>query len=98
MICPACDGKGQSLCHVNTGFDSSKHRWEMIACGRCGGYGQLNDEWVARGLELRRVRHCLGLSLLEASKVLRCTPAAVSAMELGKRQPADPSALQGGTP
>ena len=94
MICPSCSGKGQSLCHINTGIDSSKHRWERLSCGRCGGSGQINDDWFARGMGLREKRRQLDLSLLEASELLGISIAAISSMELGKSEPIAPSVLE----
>lgn len=95
MICPSCKGEGKTICHINTGIDSSKHRWELVKCLRCDGAGQLNDDWVFRGEMLRQRRIQLKLSLMEAAALLGISVPRVSSMELGKSEPLHPNVLCG---
>ncbi len=94
MKCPSCNGGGKTRGHINTGMDSSKHRWEEVHCFRCGGAGVLNGDWVVRGQALRSKRVSLGMTLLEASVRLGVGPAAVSSMELGKSEPVSAADLE----
>lgn len=87
ICCPDCDGKGKSFCHINTGFDSSKHEWGDVKCHRCKGVGGVPVEmtkWIERGSEIRKQRACAGISLLEKAKSLGISPAQLSSIESGK--------------
>lgn len=93
MICPSCKGKGDLLCHINTGIDSSQHRWERTKCFHCEGVGHINDDWFARGKMLKQRRLQLELSLLDASILLGLTLTSLCSMELGKSEPLSPDVL-----
>lgn len=87
MECPTCKGEKRSLAHLNTGLDSSKHRWEVIDCMTCQGTGQITPEHAKRieeGKALRAKRLKSGELLYEAAARMGITPAQLSAMEQGR--------------
>ena len=93
MKCTSCKGEGKTFCHINTGMDSSQHRWEHVTCLHCNGTGQLNADWVARGELFRQARRALKLSIIDAAKLLGVGIVTISSMEFGKQEPFSPSVL-----
>jgi hypothetical protein len=91
MECPDCKGSGKAgLVHINRG--DKPHEWrDDLACFRCHGKRVVPDEmadWMRRGKVARQDRLAKMQSLLERANDLNISPADVSAMELGRRDPA----------
>lgn len=82
--CPACVGKKGSVCHHNTGIDSSKHFWAWSDCFVCKGTGEVDSEIVeniAIGKKLRTARIASGLSLMDAARKYGVSPVTISGIE-----------------
>ncbi len=83
--CPSCNGEGGSLCHHNTGADSSKHFWAKFKCTLCKGAGWVTTKTIAnvkagkrlqsdmhkQGKTLSQVATAFGVSVPEMSSVYR---------------------------
>lgn len=90
MRCPHCKGERKSLAHINTGPDSSKHRWEMVNCSTCDGTGEITQEQADRieyGQKLYANRLAARETLFEAASRQGMTPAQLSAIEHGRVPP-----------
>lgn len=87
MQCPGCNGKGTVFGHMNTGPDSSKHKWVDMQCMTCRGSGEITQDHADRieaGQKLYRQRLNSGETLGEAAERQGMTPAQLSAIEHGR--------------
>lgn len=85
--CPACRGAKGGLAHMNTGPDSSKHRWGHMDCLTCGGAGEVSAEhmkFIEDGAQVRKERMERGETLYEASRRLGMSSAELSGLETGR--------------
>ena len=89
MQCPECKGKGTVFGHMNTGPDSSKHKWGDMQCMTCAGRGEITQhhaDLIEQGLKLYRQRLSSGETLGEAAARQGMTPAQLSAIEHGRQR------------
>ena len=87
MKCPGCNGKRTVFGHMNTGPDSSKHKWGDMLCMTCRGSGEITQDHADRieaGQKLYRKRLNSGETLGEAAARQGMTPAQLSAIEHGR--------------
>lgn len=87
MQCPLCKGKRVVWGHMNTGPDSSKHRWGDMPCPTCNGSGEITQEHADRieaGRKLRQQRLDAGETLREAATRQGMTTVQLSAIEQGR--------------
>ena len=92
VTCPDCNGTGtqRGVFHLNRG--DAPHQWvDSVPCLRCGTSGIVPDEmadWIVRGEAARRRRISQGISMRARAEQLGVSPAVLSAMENGRRDPA----------
>ncbi len=85
--CPSCKGEKGGPCHINTGLDSSQHRWEWIVCNLCSGTGTVSHEvidLVNEGKRLSRIRAMNQVSLTELAGKFQCSCSDLSAVFFGR--------------
>ena len=99
IACPSCSGTGQvGPVHINYGGGHGEWK-DKVPCYRCTGTGTATPEmiaWMARGKALRDARLARGETLGAAAERLSINPAALSAMEEGRRDPARLEQATGG--
>lgn len=82
--CPLCNGEKGSICHHNTGLDSSRHYWGWADCLTCKGTGTVDIQTLSNieiGKKLRLARLYAGLSLMDAANKYGVSPATISGIE-----------------
>ena len=84
--CPLCNGEKGSICHHNTGLDSSRHYWGWADCLTCKGTGTVDIQTLSNieiGKKLRLARLYAGLSLMDAANKW----SSPSGRECGRQRP-----------
>jgi len=89
--CPSCAGVGTFAAFVDRD-DGTGCYDPAVPCPRCKTSGRVPIEqlrWAEAGAVYRKARVARGESLMEAAQRLGLSPAAVSAMEQGRSDPAE---------
>ena len=79
------------MAHINRGMDTSTHSVEGVRCSICKGDGRISAApaaLMAQGKNWRDARVARGETLLEMSRRLGMSPADLSAIEVGRAEPA----------
>ncbi len=92
MICPDCEGTGQTLAFFVIHTDGHEQTMAQLRCLTCQGRGEVDDRypaWLRRGQEMRRERRERREPLRQAAARLGVSAVEYSKMEFGLIEPMD---------
>lgn len=87
MICPDCNGRKQTMAHLN--YANRSGEFKMIACHTCKGEGEITEEHARRieqGERLREKRVAAGISIGELGRSLGIPPQELNRYEHGRAE------------